>query len=204
MEFDDLKESVKAIGMSDEMQERVIKSCRMKASQETEEFSLHKPIKFKQKRIMYIAAVVALCLCVSIAAAASGQSGFFQDIKKWNGAVVGQEYVDATNEIEISADVVNDELIVSTKILNPDSIPYCELDTLEFTEYEIIDENGNVIMRREGSGSYVINDGNIIMTFPLETMEEGEYKLLVESFTGEAKADQPLIIKGNWEADFDF
>jgi len=45
-------------------------------------------------------------------------------------------------------------------------------------------------------------NGKITVAIPLETLESGSYKLIVDSFVGGSKADQPLEIHGNWECEF--
>ena len=45
-------------------------------------------------------------------------------------------------------------------------------------------------------------DGTAIINIPLQNLSTGSYKLLITEFVGASKADQPLVISGNWEFDF--
>lgn len=47
-----------------------------------------------------------------------------------------------------------------------------------------------------------IVNGEANMSISLGGVYSGNYKLLVNSFTGGKKADQPLEISGTWECDF--
>ena len=49
---------------------------------------------------------------------------------------------------------------------------------------------------------YKIVDGKAVMTISLDGIDSGDYKLLISSFVGSKKADQPLKISGDWECDF--
>ena len=68
--------------------------------------------------------------------------------------------------------------------------------------YQIVDVSGSVIAEGESDDSIEIVDGEAKMTVSLEVVDSGEYKLLINTFIGSKKADQPLKISGSWECDF--
>lgn len=47
-----------------------------------------------------------------------------------------------------------------------------------------------------------IVEGKAKIIIPTDTLVPGEYKLIVDEFVGEKKADQPLVMSGNWECKF--
>ncbi len=202
MEFKDLKKSMENIKMSDEMQKRIIRNCRSAAVRETEEITMKKRVSFNFKKSMSVAAVVAICLCITMAAGAAGHFGHFKDITDWKGAVVGTEYEQATNEIEVDVVASQGKLSVIAKLLTPAAVPYSELETFGIGKYQIVDTTGNVVADGKGADLVEIVNGEANMIISLDGVDSGNYKLLVNSFTGGKKADQPLEISGTWECDF--
>ncbi len=202
MEEKILKRKVNEIEMPKEMQERIIKNCYM----EMEEKTMNKnTTKNYFKRPMVAVASLALCVCLTgvTALAATGKlEGFFKDITSWNGAVVGTSYEQATDEIEVSVVSVTDELTIEATMIEPKDAPYSLLETLGVESYKITDMTGKVIVKGGTSEAAEIVDGKVILNIALEDLANGEYKLIVSSFVGGAKAEQPLVISGNWECEF--
>lgn len=200
MEFGDLKKAVEKLELSEEMQARIIQNCRLTAASEKEKNTM------KKKGIFHFGkptVATVLCLCVTVGAAtAASQSGWFRDIINWNGAVIGTAYEQATNEIAVTATAVGDELTVTAALLTPDAAPYRELKTLGMGEYQIVDLSGAVVVAGESTEPVEIVDGAAKLRLSLDGINSGNYKLLVSSFVGEKKADQPLQISGSWECDF--
>ena len=157
-------------------------------------------VSFNFKKVVSIAAVIALCLCGSVAAA--NHFGAFKDITNWTGTVTGTEYVQATDEIEVSAVAEQGVLTITAAFLSPSPSPYIEQETFSIGNYQIIDASGDVIVDAEGDDFVEIVDGKAVMTVSLKGIDNGDYKLLISSFVGSKKADQPLKISGNWECDF--
>ncbi|MBE6995543.1 MAG: hypothetical protein E7429_02260 [Ruminococcaceae bacterium] len=200
MEFRELKQSVEKIKMSEEMQNRIIRNCRASAVHKTEEITMRNRVSFNFKKVVSIAAVIALCLCASVAAA--NHFGTFKDVTNWTGAVVGTEYVQATDEIEVNAVAEEGVLTITATFLAPDTAPYSEQETFRVGNYRILDASGNVIVDGEGDEFVEIVDGKAVMTISLDGIHNGDYKLLIGSFVGSKKADQPLKISGNWGCAF--
>ena len=40
------------------------------------------------------------------------------------------------------------------------------------------------------------------MTVPYQNLDNGNYTLIIKSFTAASKGDQPLVISGEWEIAF--
>ena len=72
MDFGNLKKSIEAIEMSDEMQARIIKNCRLSASYKTEEFTMKKRNTNWFMKPIAIAAVLTLCMVAAGAASHFG------------------------------------------------------------------------------------------------------------------------------------
>ena len=200
MESKMLAEKIREIEMPEDMQARIMKKCR---NMEDEDMS--KNTKHTFKRPMVAVASLALCFCLTgvTALAATGKlQGFFRDITGWNGAVIGTAYEQATEEIELTVAHVSDNLTVAINMVNPDVAPYRFLETFGLESYRIVDRNGNVVVEGDRTELTEVVDGQVNVAIPLERVPAGEYKLIVAEMVGGSKADQPLVISGNWECDF--
>ncbi len=154
------------------------------------------------KKPASVAAVVSLCLCFTAAAAAAGYFGFFQDITNWNGAIVGTQYEQASDEIEVSIVSEENEITVYAVMVHPASVPYSELETLGIQSYKIVDMSGKTIVEGEETELFEVVNGKAEITVPLDHVSSGDYKLIITAFVGAKKADQPLQINGTWECAF--
>lgn len=198
----EMVKKVKEIEMPKEMQERILKNCYKKA----EENSMNKNrTKLSFGKMMAVAASLVLCLCVTsvTALAVTGKlEGFFKDITRWDGAIIGTSYEQATDEVEINIIDASDEFTVEVKLLKPENPPYISFEMLGVAKYEIVDEDGRVM--REGNASEMvrIEGGKAYVKLPLETDTKGEYKLKITELIGSSKADQPLLVNGTWECIF--
>ena len=149
----------------------------------------------KHKWVILILAALLLC-----GAAAAG--GRFKDVVRWDGAVTGTVYEQATEELRMEARMEQGELTVQVRFLAPDDMPYAELDTLRLGEYQVVDAAGEVVAQGEGCDPAVIADGMAELRLPLAELPGGSYRLQVSGFVGEKQADQPLPILGAWECGF--
>lgn len=202
MELKNLHEAVNKIELSEEMQERIIRNSYRKMEEHT--MYKNKTPNFFKKPLLAIAAF-ALCLCltsVTVMAATGKLQGFFKDITRWDGAVIGTTYEQATDEITLNTVSVSDELTITAEFVNPTAAPYRCLDTLGIKKYEIIDTNGKVVVKEKSAEPAEIIDGKVTFAIPVDALASGNYRLVVNKFVGNSKADQPLIINGTWECDF--
>ena len=91
-----LKENVRSIQMDEDTRRRLASGFR--------------PQKRRLSPVA-IAAVLALALLLPVGTYAAGRAGFFRDVKRWDGAVVGTAYENATNEISVTAVRQDDQLL---------------------------------------------------------------------------------------------
>ncbi len=221
-----LKEEIKEIQMPAAMQARILENCRTAEEKEIADMSkkdrentdiytndgYEQAVDKKRNRrsnkwtrIATAAAAVAVCLGlggITVMAASGKLEGFFADVTRWDGAVVGTTYEQATEEIEVSVSVSGDRLIVDAVLLKADEAPYAYLDSLGVQAYSIEDGDGNVVVEGISYESGSITDGKVSMTLPLDELEGGTYKLIITEFVGAKKAEQDLPVKGYWECDF--
>lgn len=204
MDYDKLKNAIKSIEMPEETKARIIENCKLNDTHETEEIKMNRNTAKKDfKKPILAALAAALFVCFALGAAAAGRSGFFSDIVRWNGAVIGTQYENATEEI--GAEVIaaeNGVVTVSAVLLKADAAPYSEEESLGIGSYKIIDAEGNVIAKGDSTEFAEIANGMAEIEIPAEGLSEGEYKLIISSFIGVKKADQPLNIYGEWECEF--
>lgn len=203
MDYEKLKKTVRKIEMPDEMRERIIRNCQSMAACGEGEIAINKerPGGWLKKPVS-VAAVAALCLCFTVAASAASHSGFFRDIVRWDGAVVGNSYENATDEIEVAAAAGEGGITVCAVMNYPATVPYSELETLGIESYKIIDSSGNVVVDGKRTELFELSGGKSKIKIPLENIGSGEYKLEIAAFVGAKKADQPLQINGKWECAF--
>ncbi len=157
------------------------------------------------RRPAAIAASLALFLCVSgtaVLAATGVLQGFFGDIFGANGAVVGTSYSQATDEVALTVTGVSDEITVEMAMVYPNQAPYSELEMFGIENYTIVDMSGNVIMEGSTTEMAPIVDGKVSVNISAENISEGNYKLIISELAGSKKADQPLVLSGNWECSF--
>ncbi|MBQ8175621.1 MAG: hypothetical protein IJ035_01120 [Oscillospiraceae bacterium] len=200
MEIEMLK-GFKSVAMPDEMKERIMKKCTAELCKKEE----NKMKKIFKKPISIMVAVIA-CICLSVTAlAASGQlDGFLEDIKNWNGAITGQVYKQATEEIKVNVAANDNQLVVNAEFVRVDKPPYNVQEFLQIGAYKILDSNGKVVIEGNTSEAAEIKDGLAEMKINTNELESGSYTLVISSFVGSKKAEQPLEIFGNWVCEFEY
>lgn len=200
MEIEMLK-GFRNVALPDEMKERITKKCTAELSKKEE----NKMKKIFKKPISIMVAVIA-CICLSVTAlAASGQlDGFLEDIKNWNGAITGQVYKQATEEIKVNVAANDNQLVVNAEFVKVDKPPYNVQEFLQIGAYKILDSNGKVVIEGNTSEAAEITDGFAEMKINTEGLESGSYTLVISSFVGSKKAEQPLDIFGNWVCEFEY
>lgn len=216
MERNLLKKEIKEIEMPLAMQERILKNCRNAVAEEKENVFMAKNISADEKRIKKsggrkwtrfatVAAAVTLCLGiggVTVMAASGKLEGFFADVTRWDGAVVGTTYEQATEEIAVSAAVSGDSLVVDAVLLKAGDAPYAFLDSVNIQTYSIVNAEGETIVEGNSNEKAEITDGKVSFKLHLDELESGNYTLIITEFIGSAKAEQDLPIKGYWECEF--
>ena len=188
---------IKEIEMPKDMQQRIIEKCYI----ETEKKSMNKMFK----KPMVAVASFALCVCLMgvTALAATGKlEGYFRDIKRWDGAVIGTAYEQATDEVELNIIDVSDKLVVEITMVKPKEAPYSFFEMFGIKKYKIVDTNGNVIVENENLEMSAIANNKVLVNVPLDGVANGEYTLIVSELVGSSKAEQPLGLSGTWECSF--
>ena len=188
---------IKEIEMPKDMQQRIIEKCYI----ETEKKSMNKMFK----KPMVAVASFALCVCLMgvTALAATGKlEGYFRDIKRWDGAVVGTAYEQATDEVELNIVEVSDKLVVEITMVNFKEAPYSFFEMFGIKNYKIVDANGKVTVENENLEMSAIANNKVLVNVPLDDVGNGEYTLIVSELVGSAKAEQPLGLTGTWECSF--
>ncbi|MBQ1786406.1 MAG: hypothetical protein II005_06755 [Turicibacter sp.] len=197
-----LKKSVEEIKMSDEMKERIIRNCHLNTTYKREEFIMSNQKHKKITKLVPLAATLCICLVGAVGVSAANELGFFMDIKDWNGAITGTIYEQATNEIEVSVTVKEDEGTVLANIVDANQSPYNEIETMGIKKYQIIDLLGNVLVEGKLDDKVEIIEGKVEFSIPVNELENGDFKLIISEFVGYKKADQALVINGLWECNF--
>lgn len=195
-----LSQKINSIEMSEEMKKRMIHHCYSKM----EEPLMNKNKKTFQKPMIAIASMVLCFFLIGATALASSDKlqGFFRDIIRWDGAVIGTSYEQATDEITMNVVSVSDELTVTTVLVNPNTVPYMTFEAFGIGEYKIVDANEKVVIKGSATDYTEIVDGKATFSIPASELVSGNYKLVVSSFVGSSKADQPLVLHGNWKCTF--
>ena len=143
---------------------------------------------------------------------ADGIKGMFKDIIRFDGAVTGSEYVNATDEVRVTAGevtMVNTEVFIPVEItfLNLGTVPFSAIELIEVDEFEILNTNGEVVVsEKEANVVCSVNNGaaNLSLSVEAGKLVAGEtYTLVLERFEGLKKADAPLAVKGAWECTFE-
>ena len=176
--------------------------------------TMSKP-KFTIKRTMAIAAVLALCLVViCMTPLASSIKGFFSDIVRFDGAITGTKYENATNDIkvdvlELTSENGNLNIPLGLTIQNPTEAPFPYIQEIAVSEYKILDNNNKEIVKTklsaEDGDKGIISDGKVLIILSLDSkkIKSGEeYTIVIEKMYGLAKADAPLHITGTWKCNF--
>ncbi len=196
--FEELKKRVSEIKMSDETREEIIENCYSK-TQKGEEFIMKNNV-FKLRKVLIIAAAI-LAVCVISAGAVITHVRGFRDVVK-DGAVVGTEFDEETDMIDVTAEVDSEKLWVSVYVADFNNPPYSETEEFKICNYLIVDENENISEKGVVSPTSGFTDGKAKFEIPIDTIASGEYTLVINGFELSKKADQPLFVNGKWACSF--
>ena len=159
------------------------------------------------RKVSTVAAVVTVCAITVVSAGAI--KGMFKDVKRWDGAVIGTEYVNATNDIEMNITETKAEYIsLDINFENPNEAPFAFLEEVAITDYKILDNNDKEVLEVnstvENGVKSKVENGKILIELPTNDKLDNDenYKLVIDTVYGLAKAEQPLKITGTWECEF--
>ena len=176
--------------------------------------TMSKP-KLTMKRTLALVAVLALCIItVTMTPLANSIKGFFSDIIRFDGAVTGTKYENATNDIKV--DVLeltpeNGNVIIPITLTfdNPTEAPFPYIQEVAVSEYKILDSNNKEVIKTKDSAEDgdkgTVSDGKVLVNLSLNdiTLKSGEeYTIVIEKMYGLSKADAPLHITGSWKCSF--
>ena len=171
--------------------------------------------KITMKRTLATAAVLALCLVtICMTPLASSIRGFFSDIVRFDGAITGTKYENATNDIKV--DVLeltsgNGNIIIPLDLTfeKPTKAPFPCIQEVAVSEYKIFDSNNKEIIKTklsaEDGDKGTVSDGKVQVNLSLNDskFKSGEeYTIVIEKMYGLSKADAPLHITGTWKCNF--
>ena len=157
----------------------------------------------KKKRLRTIALIAAAVMVLggtSVYAVQNG--GFFRDKQSITGAVTGETYENATDELTVTASCTGGILNVSVAAIDSTKAPYAFFDELAIGEYKIVTKNGDVKEEQNDVSGVKWEKGNAVFDIDVSALESGAYRIEINRFVGSAKANQPLDINGDWSAAF--
>lgn len=158
------------------------------------------------KRLATTAAILAVCAVTVVSA--SALTGYFKDVKNFSGAIVGTEYINATNDIQMNVLETNAEYItLDINFVNPSEAPFAFIQKLAVTEYIVLDQNNNEVFSVnydvENSSTAIREADGALIKLPTKHLNNEEtYTLKINTIYGLAKAEQPLKITGDWKCEF--
>ena len=205
MEFENLKSAAKEITMPEEMKRRIAHNCKKQIVNTMEEHTMNKQKNhsfIRKPAAVFAALTVCLTLSVTVLATNGELKGYFRDIMNFTGAIVDTSYEQATDEIRMDVTVNSYELTVLATFVDANKLPYRNSELLGIAEYKIVNLDGKVVKEGATNQSSPVLNGQSAMIIDLNDIEAGSYKLVVNTFVSEKKADQPLNINGVWECDF--
>lgn len=201
-----MKETAKKIEMPKEMQQRILNNCYEKMEEDFMERK-NSRTNFKNFRKPMVAAVaLGLCLCLAggTAALAGGKQGFFKDKIRWDGAIIGTTYEQATDEVQLEVSADANGVLVEVIFVDVDMLPYRNLEAIGLRQYQILTEDGTVVLEGTKTDVAEVMEGKANILLANEQLPSGTYTLVVTQLISEKKADQPLVISGAWECPFVF
>ena len=176
--------------------------------------TMSKP-KLTMKRTLALVAVLALCIItVTMTPLANSIKGFFSDIIRFDGAVTGTKYENATNDIKVDVLEVTSEngnIVIPLDLTfeNPTEAPFPYIQEVAISEYKILDSNNKEITKTkvsaEDGDKGTVSDGKVLVNLSLNDLKfksGEEYTIVIDKMYGLSKADAPLHITGSWKCTF--
>lgn len=186
MDTDRFFGSLRCEEMPDGLEARVVRACSSCRKRTT------RPVR----KTALIAAI--LTLLTAATAVCTVQQGFFRDIRSLFGAVTGTEYMQATEEIRVTASRAAGGIRLDVAFERPEKAPYAFSEQICVGRYRITDEDGNTLITGTGSDPVPLSDAKAALYIPLAEIPSGAHSVSIDSFICEKKADQPLEIHGTW------
>ena len=200
MKIDEMKNAWMKIEWSEKTKENILGTVRGKGKSKA---------LTSIKTVALSAAVLCLAL-VFICAVAVGQGGHFKDVFRFDGAVVGTEYVNASTEVSfsvISAEQQRDAWVLDLEfsVKDKSAFPWREAETINVTSICITDAEENQ-HRLHITQNADLHNGKAVFSVSLDgvSIKSGAYYTLeINEFQCVKKADAPLVVKGIWKCGFE-
>ena len=177
-------------------------------------YTVNKPKNIMRRTVAVVAVLAFFLITVTVMPLASSVGGFFSDIIRFDGAITGTRYENATNDIkvdvlELTSENGNFIIPLDLTFENPTVAPFAYIQEIAVADYIILDSATGEVLKiecyPEYSGKGAVKDGkasvNLLMN-DAKFKEDKEYKIVIEKMYGLSKADAPLHITGNWECKF--
>jgi len=201
--MEQLKKEINKIVLPESAKQRILEHCRKKIESEQENYTMKKKMFANLKKPLVAAATFTVVLSLTgITAMATTGTGFFKDKVRFDGAVTGQSYHNATDEILVYAAVEDEMLNVTVEMVKMIIAPYRELEVYELQNYRVYDAEGNVVMENAVPEDVITENNKVIFQIPAGELAEGTYKLELDVISASKKADPVLMIYGAWECEF--
>lgn len=205
MDYEAMKKMAEKIVMSTEMKRRILEKCQNRVEKSRKEQAVknnRRGICVRKPAVAIAIMMSVICLAATTVAVTGVLQGYFVDIKDKRGVVIGTSYEQADEEVIVSVRVDGKALLVSVEAVNPRMAPYSEAGELSIGAYQIVRTDGTVAKDWSVSDSASMVDGRAEIRITLADVEAGDYELVVRELVATKKADQPLVIKGNWACPF--
>jgi len=153
------------------------------------------------------------CHSLTLTPIANSIKGFFKDITRFDGAITGTEYTNATNDIKIETfeiETENGKILLPVEVIfeNKTEAPFPYIREIAVAEYRILDSDNKEIAKMKTAATESVKgnvtDGKALVNIPLDdNMRNNEtYFIQIDKMYGLSKADAPLHITGTWKCEF--
>ncbi len=92
-----------------------------------------------------------------------------------------------------------EKITVVAEAVNPSAFPYAAFDSLKLNDYKIVDSNGKTVIDSLPTEMFDYADGKAEMTVPYQNLDNGDYKLIIRSFTAASNGIQSIIKCPLWQ-----
>ncbi len=166
--------------------------------------------KSKNKITKWALVAAALVLCVTavgVTPLADPIKGYFKDVVRWDGAITGTEYKNATDEMKLEVAPLNSSASTSLSLLTVTAVdktaaPYAFIEELAVASYKILSADGKEVFHKkfeaEDAPKGKWEEGTASIYLAVDKEDIGGTTILIDGFYGLSKADAPLTIYGSW------
>ena len=159
------------------------------------------------KKIPLKAAVIAIPAMILLTGAGiytAHSGGYFKDVKDGFGTVISTQYVNATDDLSVTAMAERDRIFLTVEIpklelSGMESFPYSEFEEMRVKSC-IVECGGKEIRIKDLPYSSMTEKGSEIEITLDEIVNTSDMIIVtITEFEGSKKADQPLSVHGEWK-----